>query len=710
MVVDKKYFVFGTIQSGILISDTAGKIITHINKSKGLQNNTVLSVGSDNENNVWLGLDNGISYIHFSSPLTYMQNYVDIGSGYVSARFGDNLYLGTNQGLFCIAWSDFTNPLKKKENFHLVEGTEGQVWSLAVIRNVLLCGHNSGVFEVHGQVAYKISSVAGGWTIRQAGTNGQYLFVGNYSGISVFEKNGQSWKYRNKLNGFDQSSHFLETDDKGYLWIGHGYKGVFRVKPDADMRRVLEVRFYNSMKGLPSDLGTTLFKIKSGIVAGTLSGVYRYNENRDQFEPDKLFNKLIPLNGQVDYVFQDDANNIWYNYNQQPSVLRYQEDGTYKNISVPFSDLTGMLLPPYGHINPLDAQNVLFGIEGGFAHYNSGQNKDYGLVPTLYINNIYSADTSEGVFKFNSGNGEQNIVPAFRFRNNTISFSFASNQFSKPETNYQFFLQGFDKDWSEWSQKNSKEYTNLPYGEYTFQLKAMKEDGTPSPVLSYSFKISPPWYFSTIAWIIYFITIIYSVFLMYRFFNRSIEKSRMKEKEQQRSKYKQREEQFKEDAHEAEKEMIRLRNEKLNLEMIHKEKELANSTMMLIHKNEMLHKLVHDLNRVKSTLTDEQHKSQMNSAINKISREIDNEKQWQVFNTHIEQVHEQLFIKLKEKYPDLSPRELSLCAYLRMNISSKEIATLMNISTRGVEIGRYRIRKKLGLDRTANLTDYMMNL
>jgi len=200
------------------------------------------------------------------------------------------------------------------------------------------------------------------------------------------------------------------------------------------------------------------------------------------------------------------------------------------------------------------------------------------------------------------------------------------------------------------------------------------------------------------------------MFLLYRFFNRSIEKSRIKEKEQQRSKYKQREQQFKEDALETEKEMIRLRNEKLNLEMIHKEKELANSTLMIIQKNEMLNKLMHDLNRVKSALTDEQHKNQLNSTIKKISREIDNEKQWQVFNTHVEQVHEQLFIKLKEKYPDLTPRELSLCAYLRMNISSKEIATLMNISTRGVEISRYRIRKKLGLDRNANLTDFMMKL
>ena len=81
-----------------------------------------------------------------------------------------------------------------------------------------------------------------------------------------------------------------------------------------------------------------------------------------------------------------------------------------------------------------------------------------------------------------------------------------------------------------------------------------------------------------------------------------------------------------------------------------------------------------------------------------------------MFNLHIEQVYQELFKKLKESYPDITPRELKLCAYLRMNISSKEIATLMNISARGVEIGRYRIRKKLNLDHDANLIEFMMNL
>jgi DNA-binding CsgD family transcriptional regulator len=189
-----------------------------------------------------------------------------------------------------------------------------------------------------------------------------------------------------------------------------------------------------------------------------------------------------------------------------------------------------------------------------------------------------------------------------------------------------------------------------------------------------------------------------------------MEKSRLKEKEAQKVKYRAREQQLKEDALITEKEVIGLRNEKLNLEMIHKEKELANSTMLIIKKNNILKKLQDDLRDLKSTMFDEVAKNCVNNLIKRIDKEIDNERQWKVFNLHIEQVYEDLFKKLKESFPDLTPRELSLCAYLRMNISSKEIATLMNISARGVEISRYRIRKKLRLDREANLTEFMLNL
>ncbi len=709
-LIDKKYFAFGTIQNGLIVSDTSGQVVSEINKERGLANSTVLCTGSDKEGNIWLGLDNGISVVHFNSPLTFIQNYFNIGSGYASAVFGDKLYLGTNQGLFYILWKDFINPLKKNEDFHLIEGTEGQVWCLTVIDNTLLCGHHLGVFQILDKTAVKISSVPGGWKIIKSQGKEPLLLVGNYSGLSVLKKEGQLWVYRNELSDYDQSSHYIEQDSKGFIWISHGYKGLFRLKPDANFRHVKETRFYDNTKGLPSNQGNAIFKLKSGLVAGTRYGIYRYNETTDKFEPDLQFNPLFPGSKQIDYLTQDSANNIWYYNNQQPGVLRFQEDGTYTNITAPFVEISGMVIPAFGHINALDASNVIIGIESGFVHYNSGQFKYYNLLPVIYISKLRSGDTSEGTYRYNSNYVRQEVFPKFRYKNNTITISFAASQFAEQPISFQYKLDGFDKDWSAWSFKNSKEYTNLPAGDYTFKLKALTIQGKTTPVLDYQFKILPPWYRTVYAWILYILLIICLFYLVYQLFRRRIEKSHLKEQEAQKNKFRQREQEMKEEVLITEKEMIRLRNETLNLEMIHKEKELANSTMLIIQKNDILHKLKNELSKIKNSLADDLLKNDLNTTIKRIGKEIDNEKQWQVFNMHVEQVHEDLFNKLKKQYPELTPRELSLCAYLRMNISSKEIATLMNISTRGVEISRYRIRKKLGLDRNANLTDFMMTL
>lgn len=709
-LIDKKYFAFGTIQNGLIISDSSGRVILELNKERGLSNNTVLSIGDDQEGNIWLGLDNGISVVHIQSPVTYVSNYFNIGSGYASALFGDKLYLGTNQGLFYIRWNDFINPLKKKEDFHLIEGTEGQVWCLTIIGNTLLCGHNLGVFQILNQSAVKVSSVPGGWNIIKPDGNQNLLLVGTYSGISVLEKRGRLWSFRNNLSGYDQSSHYLELGDNGLIWVSHGYRGLFRLKPDADFRQATGIRFYNSNKGLPSDLNNTLFKLKSGIAVGTYDGIFRYNESADAFEPDAQLNRLFPGMKQIEYLAQDSSNNIWYYNNQQPGVLRFQEDGTYTNITAPFVELSGMVIPAFGHIKALKPGSVLIGLEGGFAHYVSTQFKQFDFLPVLYISKLQSGDATEGTCRFNSKNLRQEVVPRFRYNNNTINIAFAASQFAVRGVTFQLKLDGFDEEWTSWSPRNSKEYTNLPAGEYTFQLKAKTVQGRVTPTLNYTFVIIPPWYQTVYARIIYFLIFLSLLYFGYRIFLKSMEKSRMKEMQTQNDLFRQREQKLKEEALITEKEIVSLKNEKLNLQLIHKQKELANSTMQIIQKNEFLQKLNNELIAIRKALADEQLKNDLNATLKRIGKEIDNEKQWQVFNTHVEQVYEDLFKKLKTNYPDLTPRELSLCAYLRMNISSKEIATLMNISARGVEISRYRIRKKLKLDHDANLTEFMMKL
>ena len=144
--------------------------------------------------------------------------------------------------------------------------------------------------------------------------------------------------------------------------------------------------------------------------------------------------------------------------------------------------------------------------------------------------------------------------------------------------------------------------------------------------------------------------------------------------------------------------------------MIHRDKELANQTMDLIVKNKFLVKIKEELEKLKKSTSDEFLKDKISSLINKIDKDIDHKKQWEVFETAFDEVHEDFLNRLKILHPNLTPKELRLCAYLRMNISTKEIAPLMNISIRGVEICRYRVRKKLNIDRDQNLTSMILDL
>ncbi|WP_238533658.1 ligand-binding sensor domain-containing protein [Pedobacter agri] len=160
-----KYYAYGTILNGLIIIDENGTVVQRINKSSGLQNNTVLSIYADNEQNLWTGLDNGIDRIELNSPLYfYFDKTGQFGTVYSSIIFKDKIYLGTNQGLFYSYWSK--NSELVPFNFRLIPNSQGQVWELAILNNELICGHNNGTFKVVGDQITWISTISGGWTIK----------------------------------------------------------------------------------------------------------------------------------------------------------------------------------------------------------------------------------------------------------------------------------------------------------------------------------------------------------------------------------------------------------------------------------------------------------------------------------------------------------------------------------------------------------------
>ncbi|MFU8842804.1 MAG: triple tyrosine motif-containing protein [Bacteroidales bacterium] len=707
MPVNENTYAFGSIQDGLIICDTAGNIIQHINIDKGLQNNTILSLQMDQCSNLWLGLDNGIDYVEINSPLTFFSTYNNLSSGYAAVIHDGLLYLGTNQGVFYHDWVSLAKETDEQK-FRLIPGTQGQVWSLQVIEGTLFCGHNSGIFIIEGTRAEMMSGVQGGWTFIQPEGQNDVVICGTYTYLVKFERIQGQWSKGIQVKGFKESSRYLANAGPQSIWISHGYKGVYRLHFNQTYDSIVRVAFYDSGHGFPSDKDISVFEVSNRIVFTTGKGVYRYNQESDNFIPDEMvLNRLS--RSDMNIVREDKQGNIWYFTSEEAGVYRLQEDGNYAEVQIPFRKLKGKFIKWFQFVYPYDETNVIIGTQTGFAHYTPVYNKDYQMPFKALVRNMQILSGIDSVLYYGSPSSSD-FFTELPYKFNHLQFEFAANDFANPDRIlYLTMLEGFDQEWVVWHSRTIRQFTNLRHGDYIFKVKAINIYGAESETAVIAFKINPPWYLNQYAFIAYVIVCMLIIVLISKYIRYRIDLSRKEVEEKHLHLSVERERQLQIESLLAEQELIRLRNEKLRSEKIQKDKELANTTMQIIQKSKSLAGIKHDLRKLFRELGKHPAVYQLSSIIRKIDRNMDTEKQWEVFEKHFESVHEEFLKRLKENYPDLSPRELKLCAYLRLNISSKEIATLMNISVRGVEISRYRLRKKLKLDHDINLTDFIIS-
>ena len=705
------YFAFGTIQNGLMITNESGKIIQHINKKKGLQNNTILSIGTDQNENLWLGLDNGIDYVEINSPLTYIYNPEGFGAVYTSIIHNGKLYVGTNHGLFVKDWPEKIST--QAEEFRLIPGTVGQTWYLGIHQGVLLCGHNTGTFIIDSETATRIADVDGAWIFLDLKEKPNFLIGGNYAGLTLFSKteDQQSWQFVKQIPGFYESSRLLAEDEDGNIWMSHGYKGIFKIKLNDDCEKVLNYSYYNSKNGLPTDNFINLMRVDNELIYTTPEGIYTYAKEKDQFAFSASYNELFNDKINVNYILEDPSKNLWYTSPDGPGVLRLQEDGSYSRVSSPFEKLSGRMISGFENIYVADLQNTFISLEDGLAHYTPNFTTSNDVLPDIFIREVYNIPTGDMRFPYAERNPEESPISEYAYKGNNLRFTYSCPDYRNAgNMEFSYMLENYSKDWSPWTHSSTSEFMNLHEGEYTFKVKARINTLTESNISSYTFQILPPWYRTDLAYVIYTLIGIILVSLISWFIYFRIQISKRKERLTQLQKYRAQMQQYQREALISEKEIIRLRNEKLRGKMINLDKELANQTMSVIQKNKFLGKLKSELKNLQSNAHDSSLKSKISLIINRIDKEFDNQKQNELFETYFDEVHEDFFKRLSQAYPSLTPREMKLCAYIKMNISSKEIATLLNISLRGVEISRYRLRKKLDIDRTENLTAFISKI
>lgn len=707
--INNKYYAFGTILNGLILIDENGNVIQQINKWGGMQNNTVLCMFNDEEQNLWTGLDNGIDRIELNSPLYfYLDKAGQFGTVYSSLIYNNNIYLGTNQGLFYSPWKAENENRFNTFDFKLIPNSQGQVWDLSVIDGQMLCGHNDGTYSVNGSTMSRISAISGGWTIKKLNNNPDYLIQGTYTGLVLFKKdsNGQ-WAYFSKIEGFGEPSRYVEQDSRGDIWVSHAYKGLYKLTLSADFKKVVKTRYYDEKNGLPSDFNINIFTLENKLIFSSDTGFMLYDEISNRFSPYKELNRGLGSFAISNKIISAGKKKYWFINHGKTALVDFLEPGKLVIDSNRLSLLDGRMVQYYENISQISNNMYLVSVDDGFVIYDANDSSSGGLrkkLPRVLIRHVEDVTDTYRTISENGNSGAMIEIP---FSRNNIRISYALPYYRQAKIKFQYYLEGSSKQWSEWSSSSQKDFTNLSHGNYRFLVRAKINDELVSEVSVLEFTILPPFYASNWAFVCYILLIAFVLYQAKRLYEEKLQKDRDKIL----AKVQLEKEAFlKKEAEATEKQIIRIQTEKLHAELNSKTRELANSAMSLVYKNELLQSLSQEIIKVK----DESGKKIPEDQLRKIQKVIDDgmndERDWSLFETSFNEAHGSFFKKLKANYPDLVPNDLKLCAYLHMNMSSKEMASLLNISLRGVEIRRYRLRKKLNIPHDKNLAEFFMEL
>jgi ligand-binding sensor domain-containing protein/DNA-binding CsgD family transcriptional regulator len=717
-VINDNQIAIITNLAGCFIINDKGELVQRLSKLDGLQSNNILSVFVDGKKNIWLGLDNGIDFIAYNNAIKHIYpDYQEHSSGKAAVIFKNDLYIGTSNGVYAASLAGQKDIGFIKSKFDLIPGPKGQVWNLCELNGQLVMGHNDGFFVIENKTSRKIDSSSGFWTFLPLSnvTPSPMVMAGTYNGLNFY--NFGEGKFTNpEVHSHFESARFVAVDNN-IAWAAHPYKGLYKIILNTNEKKP-PTTVYKDTKGILSSNNNHIFKIKSRVVLTNDKGIFEYNARIDDFEPSAFLQKILPK-VPIRYLREDNNGNIWFVHDRhlgvadlsgkQPQLIYFPELN---------NKITGNGLE---YVYPYNDNNVFIAAEEGFYLINYDQYKQFREEIPIQISDVHIVNKRDSTIFGGYFNNEE--TPRIQYAWNSIHFDYSSPLYGKQSSiEFSYYLEDFDNGWSTWTKKNEKDYTYLSPGTYTFKVKARTHEGRESVVASYQFTILAPWYRSRWAYFVYTLLFILFIYTIYKWQKKKfILQQQRHDEERQRMAYlhqleieKHQEEQkqlmylHQLELERNEKEIIRLQNERLQSEIVVKNNELASTTFNLVQKGEMLMKVKEEFVRMKRSSEIDKDTDDYRKILRMLGDDK-MKKNWEQFAVHFDKVHSNFLVSLKSIYPYLTASDLKLCAYLRLNLTSKEIAQIMNITIKGVELGRHRLRKKLGIQPEVNLVNFLLN-
>jgi len=509
--VDEDSFAMATLRSGIVIFNRSGQIERVINKECGLPGNTILGLQVDRYKNLWAMTEYGVSLIELSVPQSFFGGANGLeGKPMAVTYWKDRLYVSTVQGLFAQKQAGY-GAEKSLPQFEFLKNSPIQIWDFLDAGDYLLFVGLGGVYQLQNDEIFKIpdSENITYYCLGRSKRWPDYFFAGKQGGLDVFKNVSGEWNFFGKMSAISSNIRHICEDEDGNLWLGTDAQGLILVRFKGESPLEVELQNLGLAAGLPVITGVRAISFQQKIYAICSQGVYRAEFNEDKkkirFVADSVFGKFfnnpptrvlnMVSDGKGGAIFSTFRGVFWFTIDKK---------GIFKLLSGPFE---GLPLPDWTiYVAPDETvwipQKILTRVE-------PWAKKDYqqsfpALIRQVKVRGektIFSGTYAVACGKFKSDKTVFISYPyatqivELPYRHNALTFEFSASFFEKPQTTkFQYFLEGFDEQWSEWKSINYCEYTNLPEGVYRFRVRAKNLYGTISQEAIFSIRILPPWY------------------------------------------------------------------------------------------------------------------------------------------------------------------------------------------------------------------------
>ncbi|MAS20711.1 MAG: Two component regulator three Y domain-containing protein, partial [Leeuwenhoekiella sp.] len=557
-----------------------------------------------------------------------------------------------------------------EQGIFFIPGSQGQVWSLTKIEGRLFVNHNLGLFELKNDALKLISGVSGSFGLTAIPQSSSY-FNTTYNGLRKYTLTEGALLNQPLAEGGGAPVEHVIFEDQNYFWAAHPYKGFYRAQLNNQQQRIENKESYIDYEALAA-YKTEIHKLEGEIAFYNAGSWYRYNSISDTLE------EFEDLKAYTAYALLSNQDNSYWFKNRNGAGLIYTNFSS-DSIFIEEPLLESRIIKNYEKIVKRNDSIYYITLNEGFARLNLAQlqrNNANQNLSTPLLNGIKTNNKALAL--------DQSIEIPFK-EAGQIEIAIAAPQLHNPK-----FFYSLSNGLSGQS-NGTLNFQNLQAGSYTLKIWPELNGQRGDQPLNVTFLIKRPWYLSNLMIVVY-VLLLFGVIFLVAYINKQKLNKHRRELEERLVKEQERKNQLAE------------RNSLLE-EINAKRKELANTTYLAAKRNSSLIDIKNDLEAVKDK-GDNQKK--VNSIQNKINHIIDAKDNWKVFETTFKEINNDFFQQLLENHPTLSSKDLKLCAYLKMNLSTKEIAPLMAISVRGVEIHRYRLRKKLDLKSGKNLSKYLI--